>query len=114
MGEATRQFSESCAIVVRRSSSCASTSSKMSLWKVFTTSQVVRQMNPAELQAGSFVWGREGFKWISDNSDKSHKETERGQFQAEQNGYFSHKRWKKFKGVRRLLVEDSAEPQVPC
>merc|ERR1712083_1003368 len=85
-----RQFSESRAIVVRRSSSCASTSSKMSLWKVFTTStsQVVRQMNPAELQAGSFVWGREGFKWISDNSDKSHKETERGQFVGEQHGGF--------------------------
>merc|ERR1712112_346125 len=82
MGEATRQFSESRAIVVRRSSSCAST--KMSLWKVFTASQVVRQMNPAELQAGSFVWGREGFKWISDNSEKCHKETERGQFEAEQ------------------------------
>merc|ERR1712228_238555 len=87
MGEATRQFSESRAIVVRRSS-CTSTSSKMSLWKVFTASQVVRQMNPAELQAGSFVWGREGFKWISDNSDKSHKETERGQFEAEQHGGF--------------------------
>ena len=41
---------------------------KMSLWKVFNASQVVRQVSSAELPAGSFVWGKEGFKWISGNS----------------------------------------------
>ena len=43
----------------------------MSLWKVINTSQMVRQVNAAELPAGSFVWGKEGFKWISGNSSKS-------------------------------------------
>merc|ERR1712241_369575 len=43
----------------------------MSLWKVMTMSQVARQGAQAyEAQAaGRFVWGKEGFKWMSD--DKS-------------------------------------------
>merc|ERR1711915_802509 len=112
MGEATRQFSESRAIVVRRSSSC--TSSKMSLWKVFTTSQVVRQMNPAELQAGSFVWGREGFKWIADNSDKSHKETERGQFVGEQHGGFQPQKAEEAERSEAAFGKIALSPNVPC
>merc|ERR1712025_682241 len=43
----------------------------MSLWKVMTMSQVARQGAQAyEAQAaGRFIWGKEGFKWMSD--DKS-------------------------------------------
>merc|ERR1712098_426736 len=44
---------------------------KMSLWKVFNASQVVRQVSSAELPAGSFVWGKEGFKWISVNTSSA-------------------------------------------
>merc|ERR1711992_55575 len=49
----------------------ATNSLKMSLWKVTTMSQVARQGAQAyEAQAaGRFVWGKEGFKWMSD--DKS-------------------------------------------
>merc|ERR1712079_529523 len=41
----------------------------MSLWKVMTMSQVARQGAQAyEAQAaGRFVWGKEGFKWMSDD-----------------------------------------------
>merc|ERR1712020_195016 len=44
---------------------------KMSLWKVMTMSQVARQGAQAyeAHAAGRFVWGKEGFKWMSD--DKS-------------------------------------------
>ena len=43
----------------------------MSLWKVMTMSQVARQGAQAyeAHAAGRFVWGKEGFKWMSD--DKS-------------------------------------------
>merc|ERR1711894_256612 len=45
----------------------------MSLWKVMTMSQVARQGAQAyEAQAaGRFVWGKEGFKWMSDDKSKS-------------------------------------------
>ena len=45
----------------------------MSLWKVMTMSQVARQGAQAyEAQAaGRFVWGKEGFKWLSDDKSKS-------------------------------------------
>ena len=42
----------------------------MSLWKVLNAPQVVRQVSSAELPTGSFVWGKEGFKWISGNTSK--------------------------------------------
>merc|ERR1712060_694983 len=47
------------------------TKDKMSLWKVMTMSQVARQGAQAyeAHAAGRFVWGKEGFKWMSD--DKS-------------------------------------------
>merc|ERR1719228_2241721 len=45
-------------------------SRKMSLWKVLNKSQIVRQVNASEIPAGSFVWGKEGFKWISGNTEK--------------------------------------------
>jgi len=48
----------------------------MSLWKVISTSQVARQVSAAELPAGSFVWGKEGFKWISGNSSSSSSSSE--------------------------------------
>merc|ERR1711993_85676 len=43
----------------------------MSLWKVMTMSQAARQGAQAyeAHAAGRFVWGKEGFKWMSD--DKS-------------------------------------------
>merc|ERR1711992_273777 len=42
---------------------------KMSLWKVMTMSQVARQGAQAyeAHAAGKFVWGKEGFKWMSDD-----------------------------------------------
>ena len=41
----------------------------MSLWKVMTMSQVARQGAQAyeAHAAGRFVWGKEGFKWMSDD-----------------------------------------------
>ena len=41
----------------------------MSLWKVMTMSQVARQGAQAyeAHAAGKFVWGKEGFKWMSDD-----------------------------------------------
>merc|ERR1712141_774291 len=46
---------------------------KMSLWKVMTMSQVARQGAQAyeAHAAGRFVWGKEGFKWMSDDKGSS-------------------------------------------
>merc|ERR1712001_96606 len=46
---------------------------KMSLWKVMTMSQVARQGAQAyeAHAAGKFVWGKEGFKWMSDDKGSS-------------------------------------------
>merc|ERR1712001_136100 len=46
---------------------------KMSLWKVMTMSQVARQGAQAyeAHAAGRFVWGKEGFKWMSDDKSSS-------------------------------------------
>merc|ERR1712110_194898 len=46
---------------------------KMSLWKVMTMSQVARQGARAyeAHAAGRFVWGKEGFKWMSDDKGSS-------------------------------------------
>ena len=45
----------------------------MSLWKVMTMSQVARQGAQAyeAHAAGKFVWGKEGFKWMSDDKSNS-------------------------------------------
>merc|ERR1712241_1131388 len=53
---------------------CRATNSlKMSLWKVMTMSQVARQGAQAyeAHAAGKFVWGKEGFKWMSDDKGSS-------------------------------------------
>merc|ERR1712110_347059 len=44
-------------ITVTEQSTSTSSSLKMSLWKVMTMPMS---------QVGKFVWGKEGFKWISD------------------------------------------------
>merc|ERR1712077_135820 len=46
---------------------------KMSLWKVMTMSQVARQGAQAyeAHAAGRFVWGKEWFKWMSDDKSSS-------------------------------------------
>merc|ERR1739848_244196 len=46
---------------------------KMSLWKGMTMSQVARQGAQAyeAHAAGKFVWGKEGFKWMSDDKGNS-------------------------------------------
>ena len=42
----------------------------MSLWKVLSKPQIVHQVNTVEMQAGSFVWGKDGFKWTAGNLNK--------------------------------------------
>ena len=44
----------------------------MSLWKVMSVGGVAaRQVSAVERQAGKFVWGTEGFKWISGSGSGS-------------------------------------------
>ena len=54
----------------------------MSLWKVMTMpmSQVARVGGAQETagQVGKFVWGKEGFKWISDAQQSSSGHTAPG------------------------------------
>merc|ERR1712186_305957 len=67
----------------------------MSLWKVMTMSQVARQGAQAyEAQAaGRFVWGKEGFKWMSDDKsscsqDKSSESLSSSSEQSQRNIVF--------------------------
>ena len=46
----------------------------MSLWKVLSKPQIVHQVNTVEMQAGSFVWGKDGFKWTAGNKKSSDEE----------------------------------------
>merc|ERR1712174_167828 len=62
-------------ITVTEKITSTSNTLKMSLWKVMTMpmSQVAR-VGPAQEtagQVGKFVWGKEGFKWISDAKQSS-------------------------------------------
>merc|ERR1712110_54413 len=56
-----------------------SKTAKMSLWKVMTMSQVARQGAQAyeAHAAGRFVWGKEGFKWMSDDKSSSSQDQSR-------------------------------------
>merc|ERR1712018_511856 len=66
-------------------------SAKMSLWKVMTMSQVARQGAQAyEAQAaGRFVWGKEGFKWMSDSTSSSQDNSSECSSSSEQQSQFS-------------------------
>merc|ERR1712018_539354 len=62
-------------ITVTEQITSTSNTLKISLWKVMTMpmSQVAR-VGPAQEtagQVGKFVWGKEGFKWISDAKQSS-------------------------------------------
>merc|ERR1711992_383290 len=70
---------------------------KMSLWKVMTMSQVARQGTQAyeAHAAGRFVWGKEGFKWMSDDKssasqDKSSESLSSGGGGDQQSQMFSN------------------------
>merc|ERR1712173_227033 len=70
----------------------------MSLWKVMTMSQVARQGAQAyEAQAaGRFVWGKEGFKWMSDDTSSttattsSQENSSQSPASSEQSQYSGH------------------------
>merc|ERR1711973_396056 len=70
----------------------------MSLWKVMTMSQVARQGAQAyEAQAaGRFVWGKEGFKWMSDDTSSttattsSQENSSQSPASSEQSRYSGH------------------------
>merc|ERR1712172_34573 len=70
-----------------------STTLKMSLWKVMTMpmSQVARVGGALETagQVGKFVWGKEGFKWISDAQQSSSGHQAPGGHQHQQHQPFS-------------------------
>merc|ERR1711973_692903 len=76
----------------------ATNSLKMSLWKVMTMSQVARQGAQAyEAQAaGRFVWGKEGFKWMSDDTSStttttsSQENSSQSPASSEQSQYSGH------------------------
>merc|ERR1719219_1418843 len=63
----------------------------MSLWKVMTMSQVARQGAQAyEAQAaGRFVWGKEGFKWMSDSTSSSQDNSSECSSSSEHKSQFS-------------------------
>merc|ERR1712045_131030 len=81
-------------ITVAEKITSTSNTLKMSLWKVMTMpmSQVAR-VGPAQETAsqvvGKFVWGKEGFKWISDAKQSSSGHRAPGGHQHQQHQPFS-------------------------
>merc|ERR1711982_251940 len=80
-------------ITVTEKITSTSNTLKMSLWKVMTMpmSQVAR-VGPAQEaagQVGNFVWGKEGFKWISDAKQSSSGHQAPGGHQHQQHQSFS-------------------------
>merc|ERR1739836_280919 len=80
-------------ITVTEKITSTSNTLKMSLWKVMTMpmSQVAR-VGPAQEtagQVGKFVWGKEGFKWISDAKQRSSDHQAPGGHQHQQHQPFS-------------------------
>merc|ERR1712214_198327 len=80
-------------ITVTEQITSTSNTLKMSLWKVMTMpmSQVAR-VGPAQEtagQVGKFVWGKEGFKWISDAKQSSSGHQTPGGHQHQQQSFSS-------------------------